>query len=129
LAPGGRSTNRTSDKIGSAELRFVFRQDVAHENMLAQGKKMGAPSNDWKTQEAVLLTYCYNLDCLKPFHVTPSSEAQVEFFNELLVDRNARGPAKLLLICPRCGAFVEVLTSQLEVCTCGQEPHNPPYKP
>jgi hypothetical protein len=97
--------------------------------MLARGKKMGASSNDWKNPEGMLLTYCDNLGCLKPFHVMPGSEHEVKYFNELLVDRDARGPAKLHLICPRCGAFVEVLASDLEVCTCGQEPHNPPYKP
>jgi hypothetical protein len=97
--------------------------------MLARGNEMGASSKGWKIPEAALLTYCYNLDCLKPFHLIPGSEDEEKFFNELLVDRNARGPAKLRLICPRCGAFVEVLASDLEVCTCGQEPHNPPYKP
>jgi hypothetical protein len=89
---------------------------------------MGASSNDWKIPEEVLLTYCANLDCLSPFHVIPNSEDQVKFFNDLLVDRDARGPTKLLLVCPRCGSFVEVLASTLEVCTCGQEPHSSPHK-
>ena len=94
------------------------------------GEKMAYSANDdRKIPEGVLLTYCDNLDCLNSFHVVPKNEDDMTFFNELLVDRYARAPARLLLICPQCGAFVEVLASALEVCTCGQEPHSPLYKP
>ncbi len=89
---------------------------------------MAASSNDWKISEAALLTYCYNLDCLTPFHLVPRNENEGKFFSELMVGPSLRGPSKLMLICPRCGAFVEVLTSTLETCTCGQEPHSPPHK-
>jgi hypothetical protein len=93
------------------------------------GEKMAYSANDdRKIPEGVLLTYCNNLDCLKSFHVVPKNEDDMTFFNELLVDRYARAPARLLLLCPQCGAFVEVLASALEVCTCGQEPHSPTYK-
>ncbi|MGA3317314.1 MAG: hypothetical protein ABSC64_12860 [Candidatus Korobacteraceae bacterium] len=88
---------------------------------------MGTSSKDWKNPERALLTYCTNLDCLKAFHLAPRSEDETNFFHELLLDTYYLGPAKLSLICPYCGAFLEVLTSTLEICTCGQEPHSPPY--
>jgi len=82
-----------------------------------------------KVPEGALLTYCRNLDCLKSFHVAPREEAEIGLFNELLPDRHARGPRKLVLVCPHCGSFIEALASTLEVCTCGQESHSPPYRP
>lgn len=82
-----------------------------------------------KIPEGALLAYCHNLDCLQAFHVAPRGENETAFFNELLIDRSARAPTKLVLVCPHCGAFVEALASALEVCTCGQESHCPPHKP
>ena len=82
-----------------------------------------------KVPEGALLTYCHNLACLKSFHVVAREEAEIWLFNQLLLDRHASGPRRLVLVCPHCGAFVETLASALEVCTCGQESHSPPYKP
>ena len=70
-----------------------------------------------------LLATCTNLSCSRPFHVTANNGEQVDFLNDLMVNQEAYGSVRLVVVCPHCGVHLKILASALDICTCGHEPH------